>query len=80
MWAAGVSQGLLWLSVDQLGELSFGFRDIMASMTPYYLLRLVAGLIFLTGTFLMTYNLFMTLKGQHATKVTVPAVNPAYGV
>lgn len=80
MWAAGVSQGLLWLSVDQLGELSFGFRDIMASMTPYYLLRLVAGLIFLTGTFLMTYNLFMTLKGQHATKVTAPAVNPAYGV
>lgn len=80
MWAAGVSQGLLWLSVDQLGELSFGFRDIMASMTPYYLLRLVAGLIFLTGTFLMTYNLFMTLKGQHATKVTAPAVNPAHGV
>jgi len=80
MWAAGVSQGLLWLSVDQIGELSFSFKDIMASMTPYYLLRLVAGIIFLSGTVLMGYNLLMTLKGQHAVKVNVPAVDPAYGV
>jgi cytochrome c oxidase cbb3-type subunit 1 len=53
MWAAGVSQGLLWLSVDEVDELSFSFKDIMASMAPYYGLRLVAGLIFLTGTILM---------------------------
>jgi cytochrome c oxidase cbb3-type subunit 1 len=80
MWAAGVSQGLLWLSIDQLGELSFDFKDIMASMTPYYLLRLVAGLVFLLGTVLMAYNLFMTLKGQQPVRVTPPAVDPAYGV
>ena len=43
MWAAGVSQGLLWLSVDEIGELSFGFKDVMASMAPYYGLRLIAG-------------------------------------
>jgi cytochrome c oxidase cbb3-type subunit 1 len=80
MWAAGVSQGLLWLSVDQLGELSFSFKDIMASMTPYYLLRLVAGLLFLSGTIMMAYNLFMTMKGKEAARVTVPAVNPAFGM
>ena len=80
MWAAGVSQGLLWLSVDSIGELSFSFKDIMASMALYYGLRLVAGLIFLSGTGLMAYNLFMTLKGQHAARVSVPAVDPAYGV
>ena len=80
MWAAGVSQGLLWLSVDELGELSFDFKDVMASMAPYYLLRLFAGLIFLLGTVLMAYNLFMTLRDQHAVKVTPPAVDPAYGV
>jgi cytochrome c oxidase cbb3-type subunit 1 len=52
----------------------------MASMTPYYLLRLVAGLIFLSGTLLMTYNLFMTLKGQQAKPASIPAVDPAYGM
>ncbi len=80
MWAAGVSQGLLWLSVDEIGELSFSFKDIMSSMAPYYTLRLVAGLIFLLGTILMAYNLFMTMAGRHTVKVPVPPVDPAYGV
>jgi cytochrome c oxidase cbb3-type subunit 1 len=64
MWAAGVSQGLLWLSVDSVGELGFSFRDIMVGMQPYYALRLVAGLVFLCGTILMGWNLFMTMKGR----------------
>lgn len=80
MWAAGVSQGLLWLSVDEVGELSFSFTDIMASMAPYYGLRLVAGLIFLTGTVIMAFNLFMTMKGRETVEVKVVPVDPAYGV
>ncbi len=79
MWGAGVSQGLLWLSLDQIGELSFSFKDIMASMVPYYLLRLVAGLIFLAGAVMMTYNLAMTIKGRPTVKVRPPEVT-AYRV
>ncbi len=80
MWAAGVSQGLLWLSLDEIGELRYGFKDIMASMTPYYFLRLVAGGIFLTGTGLMTYNLYKTMKGAEPILVVPPAPDPAYRV
>ena len=77
MWGAGVSQGLLWLGLDEIGELSFSFKDIMASMPPYYTLRFVAGLIFLTGTVLMAYNLFMTTRGRHTIQVRVPPVAEA---
>lgn len=80
MWGAGVSQGLLWLSLDEVGELSFSFKDIMSSMVPYYTLRLIAGLIFLSGTILMGYNLAMTLKNRKTVLVQVPAVDPAFGV
>jgi cytochrome c oxidase cbb3-type subunit 1 len=80
MWAAGVSQGLLWLSMDEIGELSYGFKDIMASMVPYYGLRLIAGLIFLSGTILMAYNLYMTLKGRESVIVRPPLVDAAYQV
>ena len=80
MWGAGVSQGLLWLSVDSIGELSFSFKDIMASMNPYYVLRLIAGLIFLTGTILMAYNLYRTARGRETRTVGIPAVNPAWGM
>ena len=80
MWAAGVSQGLLWLNLDNIGELRFSFTDIMASMKPYYSLRLVAGLIFLAGTILMAYNLFMTIRGRKPVRVTPPPVDPMYEV
>jgi len=80
MWAAGISQGLLWLSMDEIGELKFGFKDIMASMAPYYLLRLIAGLIFLSGTALMAYNFYMTLKGRESVLVKPPLVDAAYRV
>ena len=72
MWGAGVSQGLLWLTMDDLGELSYGFRDIMASMVPYYALRLVAGVVFLAGALLMAWNLFLTVKGRPTIEVSPP--------
>jgi cytochrome c oxidase cbb3-type subunit 1 len=75
MWAAGMSQGLLWLSVNTLGELSFTFREIMSGMQPYYALRLVAGLIFLSGTVLMAYNLHMTVRGRQPV-LSLPAAVP----
>ena len=77
MWGAGVSQGLLWLSLDEFGELRYSFRDIMASMPPYYLLRLVAGVIFLSGAILMTFNLFKTISGARTIQVRPPAVRGA---
>jgi cytochrome c oxidase cbb3-type subunit 1 len=75
MWGAGVSQGLLWFSVDELGELSFSFKDIMASMVPYYMLRLFAGVTFLAGAVLMVINLWMTIKGRETIRVKPPEVH-----
>ncbi|MEX2366358.1 MAG: cytochrome-c oxidase, cbb3-type subunit I [Pseudohongiellaceae bacterium] len=80
MWAAGVSQGLLWLSVDEIGELSFSFNDVMASMAPYYGLRLLAGLIFLAGTVLMTWNLIMTMRGRRVVQVSPPPVQEEFAM
>jgi len=72
MWGAGVSQGLLWLTLDDLGEVRYGFVDVMAAMAPYYALRLVAGGLFLGGAALMAVNLWRTMGGFE----TVPAAPP----
>ena len=72
MWGAGVSQGLLWMSLDDLGELRFSFTDIMAATAPYYMLRLVAGITFLTGAVLMAINLFLTIAGHETVRVRPP--------
>ncbi len=72
MWGAGVSQGVLWLSLDQMGELQYSFTEIMAAMNPYYLLRLVAGLIFLLGALLMAINFSITILGRRTIAVRPP--------
>ena len=62
MWGAGLTQGLLWLALDDFGEVRYGFLDVMAALNPYYLLRFVAGLVFLAGAVLMAANFWMTLR------------------
>jgi cytochrome c oxidase cbb3-type subunit 1 len=76
MWGAGLTQGLLWLSLDKYGNLLYSFIDIMTTMRPYYLLRLVGGLLFLSGTMLMAYNLYMTVAGRPIARVR-PPLDPA---
>ena len=72
LWGAGVSQGVLWLSLDDLGELRYSFTEVMAAMKPYYLLRLVAGILFFIGTLLMIYNFSKTIVGRRTIAVRPP--------
>jgi cytochrome c oxidase cbb3-type subunit 1 len=80
MWGAGVSQSVLWLSLDELGEVRFSFTDVMASMKPYYLLRLVAGLAFLAGAVLMVVNLARTFAGRRTVIASPPGSTAGLGV
>jgi cytochrome c oxidase cbb3-type subunit 1 len=74
MWAAGVSQSLLWLSLDELGEVQYSFVEVMRAIAPYYLLRLLGGLLFLTGAVLMAVNLAKTFAGVRTTTAYAPAL------
>ena len=60
MWGAGVTQGLLWLNLDENGEIKYSFADIMRAVAPYYWARLLGGVLFLAGAVLMAWNFIMT--------------------
>jgi cytochrome c oxidase cbb3-type subunit 1 len=74
MWGGGISQGLLWLSLDDFGEVKYSFIEVMEAMLPYYLLRLLGGLLFLTGAVLMAVNLFITMFDGQTVRVRPPPV------
>ena len=74
MWGGGISQGLLWLSLDDFGEVKYSFIEVMEAMSPYYLLRLLGGLLFLTGAVLMAVNLFRTMFDGQTVRVRPPPV------
>ncbi|MBL0317979.1 MAG: cytochrome-c oxidase, cbb3-type subunit I [Alphaproteobacteria bacterium] len=61
MWVAGIMQGLMWRSYDHLGFLEYSFVETVAAMHPYYLIRALGGLLYLSGALIMVYNLWRTI-------------------
>jgi cytochrome c oxidase cbb3-type subunit 1 len=67
MWIAGVMQGLMWRAVNEDGTLTYSFVQSVEATWPYYVGRLIGGLMFLTGMLLMAYNTYKTIRGVHST-------------
>ena len=66
-------RGVLWLSLDDLGEVRFSFNDVMAAMRPYYALRLVAGLLFPVGRGPHVLDLHPDFAERSTVTVAAPA-------
>jgi cytochrome c oxidase cbb3-type subunit 1 len=76
MWIAGVMQGLMWRAFNDDGTLTYSFIETIAATKPYYVIRLLGGTLFLSGMFIMAWNVFKTLgKGQPR---EFKAAEPAY--
>lgn len=61
MWVSGIMQGLMWRAYDELGFLEFSFIETVEAMHPAYVIRMLGGLLFLVGSLIMAYNLWMTV-------------------
>ena len=72
MWIAGVMQGLMWGAINDDGTLTYSFVESLLRMRPFYLIRLVGGMMFLSGMFIMAYNVIKTLKNSKPVGVLVP--------
>ena len=64
MWVAGITQGLMWREYGSDGYLVNSFVDTVAALHPMYVLRMVGGLMYLSGTIIMAYNIWMTIAGK----------------
>jgi cytochrome c oxidase cbb3-type subunit 1 len=62
MWIAGVMQGLMWRAVNADGTLTYSFVESLEQTYPFYAVRLVGGLLVLSGMFIMAYNVFKTAE------------------
>jgi cytochrome c oxidase cbb3-type subunit I len=64
MWVSGIMQGLMWRSYDELGFLQYSFFETVEAMHPFYVIRALGGLLFLSGALVMVYNLLRTIRGD----------------
>ena len=75
MWISGVMQGLMWRAVNADGTLTYSFVESVQASYPFYFVRLLGGLLFLTGMLIMAFNVYKTVAGAKATDADV--VQPA---
>jgi cytochrome c oxidase cbb3-type subunit 1 len=72
MWISGVMQGLMWRAVNSDGTLTYSFVESVQAMHPFYIVRFLGGLMFLTGMFIMAYNVFKTVAKGSAVEAAIP--------
>ena len=74
MWIAGVMQGLMWRAVNADGTLTYSFVESVQAMHPFYVIRFLGGVFFLTGMVLMAYNVYRTVAfRQPVENAPIPA-------
>ena len=78
MWIAGVMQGLMWRAVNPDGSLTYTFVESVKATFPFYVIRLLGGVLYLGGMVLMLWNVLMTAAKGSVVEVRIPAVTPAH--
>ena len=73
MWISGVMQGLMWRAVNPDGTLTYSFVETVQAMHPYYVIRLLGGMLYLSGMLLMAYNMIRTIAGARPVEAVIPA-------
>ena len=71
LWIAGIQQGAMWKATNPDGSLTYSFVEVVAAMHPYWIIRLVGGLIYFVGILVFAYNLVMTARKEPET-ITEP--------
>lgn len=77
MWVNGIAQGLMWRAVNTDGTLMYSFVQGVEVSWPGYVVRMVGGIVFLSGMFLMAYNVWMTIRSEQKTSAADTAAQPA---
>ena len=80
MWAAGITEGLMWRATNPDGSLTYPFIASLIAIKPYYVIRVLGGGLVVFGMVLMAWNLWRTaaFARHHLIKpIPVPIPEPA---
>ena len=78
MWIAGVMQGLMWRATNVDGTLTYSFVESVKASYPFWSIRLLGGVLFLSGMVIMFYNMVKTIAGEKAYSAPVVAPQAAH--
>ncbi len=77
MWAAGITQGLMWRAFDETGRLQYpDFLETSSRLLPMYWVRALGGTLYLVATLIGAFNLLRTWQARPATYAPVTVSVP----
>lgn len=62
LYWAGFAQAQMWKTFTEEGQLKFQFLETVTHIIPMYVTRSIGGALYLSGAFLMAYNIYKTVK------------------
>ncbi|QNK73249.1 cytochrome-c oxidase, cbb3-type subunit I [Variovorax sp. PAMC28562] len=78
MWIAGVMQGLMWRAINADGTLTYTFVESVKATYPFYVVRLIGGLLYLGGMLVMAWNVWMTVGSGRSVRAAIPPIALAH--
>jgi cytochrome c oxidase cbb3-type subunit 1 len=74
LWISGVMEGLMWRAINTDGTLTYTFVESVKAKQPYYIIRVLGGLLYLGGMIIMLWNVIKTATSGKAATATIPPV------
>jgi len=74
LWISGVMEGLMWRAINADGTLTYTFVESVKAKQPYYIIRVLGGLLYLGGMVVMLWNVIKTAQTGKAAVATIPPV------
>jgi len=71
MWVSGIAQGLMWRAENEDGSLTYTFIEALKFTYPYYYIRLLGGLLVISGMVIMAWNTWKTFGMARAQRAPV---------
>ena len=76
MWVSGIMEGLMWRAYTPQGFLAHSFVEVVAARHVEYVVRMLGGVLYLSGVLIMVYNVWRTVRGDVRERESVPMLAP----
>jgi len=76
MWVSGIMEGLMWRAYTPQGFLAHSFVEVVAARHVEYVVRMLGGLLYLSGVLIMAYNIWRTIRGDVRERESLPMLAP----
>jgi len=73
MWVSGIGQGLMLRAFDEYGNLAYTFVETVSFMHWPLVVRMLGGMFFVSGILVMSFNMFMTIRGAKQEQAALEA-------